>query len=92
LPCGTLIKITYRGRSVVAPVVDRGPYMAYPRNCNIYKRSEWVRCRRIRLRLPVGWSYRACIDMTPATARALGHNGWARVTIEWTPRKRVVRR
>ena len=26
LPCGTLVKITYRGRSIVAPVLDRGPY------------------------------------------------------------------
>jgi len=26
LPCGTLVRITYRGRSVVVPVLDRGPY------------------------------------------------------------------
>jgi rare lipoprotein A (peptidoglycan hydrolase) len=26
LPCGTLVRITYHGRSVVAPVLDRGPY------------------------------------------------------------------
>ena len=26
LPCGTRVAIRYRGRSVVAPVIDRGPY------------------------------------------------------------------
>lgn len=27
LPCGTLVKFVFRGRSVVAPVIDRGPYI-----------------------------------------------------------------
>lgn len=26
LPCGTLVKMTYGGRSLVVPVLDRGPY------------------------------------------------------------------
>jgi rare lipoprotein A (peptidoglycan hydrolase) len=26
LPCGTLVKVTYAGRSLVVPVLDRGPY------------------------------------------------------------------
>jgi rare lipoprotein A (peptidoglycan hydrolase) len=26
LPCGTPVKFLYRGRSIVAPVIDRGPY------------------------------------------------------------------
>ena len=26
LPCGTMVELSYRGRSVVVPVVDRGPY------------------------------------------------------------------
>jgi len=26
LPCGTLVRITYAGRSVTVPVLDRGPY------------------------------------------------------------------
>jgi rare lipoprotein A (peptidoglycan hydrolase) len=26
LPCGTLIKVSYEGRSLIVPVVDRGPY------------------------------------------------------------------
>jgi rare lipoprotein A len=26
LPCGTLVKVTYRGRPLTVPVVDRGPY------------------------------------------------------------------
>ncbi len=27
LPCGTLVAFSYHGRTVVAPVVDRGPYV-----------------------------------------------------------------
>ena len=26
LPCGTLVRVTYAGRSITVPVVDRGPY------------------------------------------------------------------
>lgn len=26
LPCGTLVKVTYRGHALVVPVLDRGPY------------------------------------------------------------------
>jgi rare lipoprotein A len=26
LPCGTLVRVTYEGRAVVLPVLDRGPY------------------------------------------------------------------
>jgi hypothetical protein len=28
LPCGTLVKLRYRGHSVTVPVIDRGPYVA----------------------------------------------------------------
>jgi hypothetical protein len=28
LPCGTMVKLRYRGRSVTVPVIDRGPYVA----------------------------------------------------------------
>jgi len=28
LPCGTEVKLRYRGRSVTVPVIDRGPYVA----------------------------------------------------------------
>ncbi len=28
LPCGTLVTFTYRGRTVIAPVQDRGPWIA----------------------------------------------------------------
>ncbi|HET7416073.1 MAG TPA: septal ring lytic transglycosylase RlpA family protein [Solirubrobacterales bacterium] len=27
LPCGTMVKFVYHGRAVVAPVIDRGPYV-----------------------------------------------------------------
>jgi len=26
LPCGTLVKVSYRGRQLIVPVIDRGPY------------------------------------------------------------------
>ena len=26
LPCGTLVKVTYHGKPLIVPVVDRGPY------------------------------------------------------------------
>src|ERR1700727_1607238 len=26
LPCGTLVKFGYKGRAVIVPVIDRGPY------------------------------------------------------------------
>jgi rare lipoprotein A len=28
LPCGTMVKLRYRGRTVTVPVIDRGPYVA----------------------------------------------------------------
>ncbi|MEA2662281.1 MAG: rare lipoprotein [Chloroflexota bacterium] len=28
LPCGTTLALTYRGRTVTVPVIDRGPYIA----------------------------------------------------------------
>ena len=28
LPCGSKVKLRYRGRTVTVPVVDRGPYVA----------------------------------------------------------------
>jgi rare lipoprotein A len=28
LPCGTEVKLRYRGRSITVPVIDRGPYVA----------------------------------------------------------------
>jgi rare lipoprotein A (peptidoglycan hydrolase) len=27
LPCGTVVKFAYRGRAVLAPVIDRGPFV-----------------------------------------------------------------
>jgi rare lipoprotein A len=28
LPCGTLVAVTYAGREIVVPVIDRGPFHA----------------------------------------------------------------
>ncbi len=27
LPCGTMVKFVYHGQAVIAPVIDRGPYV-----------------------------------------------------------------
>jgi rare lipoprotein A (peptidoglycan hydrolase) len=27
LPCGTMVRFTYEGRTITAPVIDRGPYV-----------------------------------------------------------------
>ena len=31
LPCGTKVHLRYRGRTVTAPVIDRGPFVGRPR-------------------------------------------------------------
>lgn len=54
LPCGTRVTFRYRGRSVVAPVIDRGPYVGG---------REWdlTAATRAKLRFPstgVVWSNR----------------------------------
>ena len=28
LPCGTMVKLRYHGRTITVPVIDRGPYVA----------------------------------------------------------------
>lgn len=35
LPCGTLVDFSYRGKQVVAPVVDRGPYASNGANWDL---------------------------------------------------------
>jgi hypothetical protein len=51
-------------RCLRAPVIDRGPYGAL-------LGQRWVIKRRARD--PGKW--RACVDLTPAASKALGHNG-----------------
>jgi len=52
LPCGTLIKVSYQGRHIVVPVIDRGPYGLLHANWDLTQQaarqlhiSETVRVR-----------------------------------------------
>ena len=40
LPCGTLLVLTYGGRSVAVPVIDRGPYVA-GRTLDLSAATKW---------------------------------------------------
>lgn len=73
LPCGTMVRVTNlrTGRSVVAPVVDRGPWGAMLDGAWVVKR---------RRRDPGVW--RGIADLAPATVEALGHRSFDRVRLE----------
>jgi hypothetical protein len=58
------------GKIAIATVIDRGPYGA------IYD-GEWVSKRT--KDDPGEW--RGCLDLTPALAKAIGHNGFQRVKV-----------
>lgn len=73
LPCGTLVRVTNlrTGRSVVAPVVDRGPWGAMLDGAWVVKR---------RRRDPGVW--RGIADLAPATVAALQHRSFDRVRLD----------
>lgn len=73
LPCGTKVLLLNprTRRSVVARVIDHGPYGA------IHK-GRWVLKRRVED--PGIW--RGCIDMTPATAKAIRHSGMEQIFLK----------
>ena len=71
LACGTQVFLFHprTGRSVIAAVVDRGPYGATDEEGNWFikkKRSE-----------PGQW--RGCLDISRAVQKALGHNGFEKI-------------
>ncbi|MEO7117338.1 MAG: septal ring lytic transglycosylase RlpA family protein, partial [Candidatus Limnocylindrales bacterium] len=45
LPCGTLVQLSWRGMTVVAPVIDRGPY---GQASNVFDLSRALACEKLR--------------------------------------------
>jgi hypothetical protein len=73
LPCGSVVMLhnPRTNRYAVCTVLDRGPYGA------ILPSGKWG--LKIHKSQPGVW--RGVIDLAPAVARALGHNGFERVDI-----------
>ena len=73
LPCGTplILENPRNGRFAVCEVLDRGPFGA------IMPSGHWG--MKIRRNQPGSW--RGIIDLAPAVALALGHNGRERVRV-----------
>ena len=77
---GSYLKITNArtGLSVVAQVIDRGPYWAVPKECK-------KQCRKIgkpMKPLSKGWRHTGCVDLTPPVARAIAARGLEMVIVE----------
>jgi hypothetical protein len=73
LPCGTtlILENPRNGRFAVCQVLDRGPFGA------ILPTGSWgVKLRRTQ---PGAW--RGILDLAPAVAKALGHNGRERIRV-----------
>jgi rare lipoprotein A (peptidoglycan hydrolase) len=73
LPCGTVVVLENprTGRFALCEVLDRGPFGAKLNN------GEWA--FKIRSSDPGQW--RGIIDLSPAVARALDHNGREKVRV-----------
>ena len=73
-PMGASIRITNlrTKKSAYGVVLDRGPYGKVDAD------GKWFNSRRERNRIG---EYRGCADLTPALAKAIGHNGRDRVRI-----------
>jgi hypothetical protein len=73
LPCGTtlILENPRTGRFAVCEVLDRGPFGA------IMPTGQWG--VKIRKHEPGAW--RGILDLSPAVADALGHNGRERIRI-----------
>lgn len=72
LPLGSAVVVQSVATSKLAigRVIDRGPYGAMVD-------GQWA----IKLRRTDPGTWRACLDLTPRMARAIGHNGFARVRV-----------
>jgi hypothetical protein len=73
LPCGTVVMLENprTGRFAVCEVLDRGPFGA------ILPDGGWG----VKIRASEPGSWRGLIDLAPAVAQALSHNGRERVRI-----------
>lgn len=81
-PMGSIILVENlrTKKASLAVVLDRGPYG------KLDSEGRWFNARKERSRVGV---YRGCADLTPALARALGHNGsdTVRITLLWRRKK-----
>ena len=66
LPCGTMVKFVYEGQAVIAPVIDRGPYVKGRAWDLTAAASEALELRRRR-----AWSATRSPSATPAPASPL---------------------
>jgi hypothetical protein len=73
-PLGSWVKVTNlrTGKSVRVRVIDRGPYG------KLDARGRWFNGARHPRRRG---RFRGCVDLTPATARRIDHNGFERVRV-----------
>lgn len=102
LPCGTMVLITNirTGRSVRAPVIDRGPYWVVPRKCSRDDRGFpshacWRRGRalvRSVIKPTSRITFASCADLTPPVARAIGLNGKEPVIVYALPKPKPKKR
>ncbi len=102
LPCGTMVLITNirTGRSVRAPVIDRGPYWVVPTKCSrdnsgFPSHKCWAKGRakvRRYLNPASGITFASCADLTPPVARAIGLNGKEPVIVYVLPKKKKRKR
>lgn len=98
LPCGTMVLITNirNGKSVRAPVIDRGPYWIVPTKCSrddygFPSHACWNRGRAKVSRYldpASGITFASCADLTPPVARAIGLNGKEPVIVYVLPKKK----
>jgi hypothetical protein len=84
LPCGTKVMVVNirNGKSVVATVIDRGPYWVVPRACSKTAQERfpghecWKRGRTmVRIKDPEAWVYASVLDITGPVARKIGLRG-----------------
>lgn len=98
LPCGTIVLVVNirNGRTVKAPVIDRGPYHAVPKECSrsalgryvghdCWKRGRTIVKARLVSRK---WVHANIVDVTPPVARKLRLRGKEPVLLYALPRGR----
>ena len=81
LPIGSFHLLTVGDRTIWAQCADRGPY-------GKTDATGWFNGAREPNRKG---TWRGCADLLPATGKALGHTGWAQLTIHVIPGQEDIR-
>lgn len=76
-PIGSWVLVTHKENTILARVIDRGPYGA------LDDEGQWY------IKYPEGHAefedrngeYRGCVDLTPRAAMHLEHDGWGKVKV-----------